>query len=245
MREPVSTVIVDRGAIFRDGLARILSRSRFRVVGKYASIAEIAEHPEGVAGYVAENRTLLFVVGLLSHSDTPDLCWIKQQCPTSHLVLLFDREGAQTISVALRCGADACLQNTIDPDALMKALEVVMLGTFVISFVPGAHIEETSSIQELTLGSARAQTSEQASGVLSSREAEVLACIAEGGSKKSIARKFDITEAMVKVHVKAILRKLKAKNRTQAAISASRIADKPGNKKPRSVEAGPGSRWLR
>jgi two-component system nitrate/nitrite response regulator NarL len=43
----------------------------------------------------------------------------------------------------------------------------------------------------------------------------------DGDSNKIIARKFDITEATVKVHVKAILRKIQAKNRTQAAIWAS------------------------
>ena len=43
----------------------------------------------------------------------------------------------------------------------------------------------------------------------------------EGDSNKLIARKFDITEATVKVHVKAILRKIRAKNRTQAAIWAA------------------------
>jgi two-component system nitrate/nitrite response regulator NarL len=43
----------------------------------------------------------------------------------------------------------------------------------------------------------------------------------DGDSNKIIARKFDITEATVKVHVKAILRKIQAKNRTQAAIWAA------------------------
>lgn len=40
----------------------------------------------------------------------------------------------------------------------------------------------------------------------------------EGNSNKSIARKIDIAEATVKVHVKAILRKIRVQNRTQAAI---------------------------
>jgi two-component system nitrate/nitrite response regulator NarL len=56
---------------------------------------------------------------------------------------------------------------------------------------------------------------------LSTRETVILRCLMEGDSNKIIARKFDITEATVKVHVKAILRKIHAKNRTQAAIWAS------------------------
>jgi two-component system nitrate/nitrite response regulator NarL len=56
---------------------------------------------------------------------------------------------------------------------------------------------------------------------LSVRETVILRCLMEGDSNKLIARKFDITEATVKVHVKAILRKIRAKNRTQAAIWAA------------------------
>ena len=43
-------------------------------------------------------------------------------------------------------------------------------------------------------------------------------CIIEGESNKCIARKINVTEATVKVHVKAILRKIRVQNRTQAAV---------------------------
>ena len=58
---------------------------------------------------------------------------------------------------------------------------------------------------------------------LSARETVILRCLMQGDSNKLIARRFDITEATVKVHVKAILRKIHAKNRTQAAIWAAAI----------------------
>ena len=53
---------------------------------------------------------------------------------------------------------------------------------------------------------------------LSPREKAILSCLIEGDSNKCIARKIDIAEATVKVHVKAILRKIRVHNRTQAAI---------------------------
>ena len=53
---------------------------------------------------------------------------------------------------------------------------------------------------------------------LSPRENSILRCLIEGDSNKCIARKIDIAEATVKVHVKAILRKIRVQNRTQAAI---------------------------
>src|SRR5258708_11662039 len=66
---------------------------------------------------------------------------------------------------------------------------------------------------------------------LSTREKSILRCLIEGDSNKCIARKINIAEATVKVHVKAILRKIRVHNRTQAAIwgmnngSATRLAN--------------------
>ena len=55
---------------------------------------------------------------------------------------------------------------------------------------------------------------------LSPREKSILRCLIEGDSNKCIARKIDIAEATVTVHVRAILRKIRVQNRTQAAIWA-------------------------
>jgi two-component system nitrate/nitrite response regulator NarL len=60
---------------------------------------------------------------------------------------------------------------------------------------------------------------------LSNRENEILRLLVEGQSNKCIARRLQIAEATVKVHVKALLRKMHVKNRTQAAISALNIAN--------------------
>ena len=55
---------------------------------------------------------------------------------------------------------------------------------------------------------------------LSARQKLILRCLIDGDPNKTIARKIHITEATVKVHVKAILRKIRVHNRTQAAIWA-------------------------
>jgi two-component system, NarL family, nitrate/nitrite response regulator NarL len=55
---------------------------------------------------------------------------------------------------------------------------------------------------------------------LSARQRLILRCLIDGDPNKTIARKIHITEATVKVHVKAILRKIRVHNRTQAAIWA-------------------------
>jgi two-component system nitrate/nitrite response regulator NarL len=55
---------------------------------------------------------------------------------------------------------------------------------------------------------------------LSAREAEILSSLMEGEPNKIIARRLHVAEATVKVHIKAILRKVGAANRTQAAMWA-------------------------
>ena len=65
---------------------------------------------------------------------------------------------------------------------------------------------------------------------LSVREAQVLSHLREGATNKIIARQFDVTEATVKVHVKAILRKIGAANRTQAAMWASQHLPRRGER---------------
>ena len=57
---------------------------------------------------------------------------------------------------------------------------------------------------------------------LSSREAQILTCLRDGAPNKVIARQLNLSEATVKVHVKAILKKIGACNRTQAALWAAR-----------------------
>jgi len=127
---------------------------------------------------------------------------------------------------AFEAGADAYLAKTISHEVLIKSLDLVMLGEAVFP---------SSILGLIRRGASKAGDDEhEADGVeygeaesepipkqLSVRETVILRCLMQGDSNKLIARKFDIAEATVKVHVKAILRKIHAKNRTQAAIWAA------------------------
>jgi two-component system, NarL family, nitrate/nitrite response regulator NarL len=64
------------------------------------------------------------------------------------------------------------------------------------------------------------RTDAAGSPVLSDREKQILRCLVRGQSNKVIARELGIAETTVKVHIKSVLRKLRAANRTQAAIWA-------------------------
>jgi two-component system, NarL family, nitrate/nitrite response regulator NarL len=218
MREVVSTVLIDTCTLFREGLARVLSRSRFRVVGKFSTVTDIAHHLHG--------QTRLFVVGVhAAHGDMTELRSIKQDYPEARVMVLADYLETQSLRGALRCGADGYLEKTICCEALVKSLELVMLGNFVVPEAALPALTELAVAPEDRCEAVEptpAPSGEQTPSIpLTAREVEVVKCLTEGVSNKQIALRFDITEATVKVHVKAILRKLRAKNRTQAAIWAS------------------------
>jgi two-component system nitrate/nitrite response regulator NarL len=115
-------------------------------------------------------------------------------------------------------------------DVFVKSIELVMMGETIyppafLSFVVDAdasNIEMAPRDEQRALAAATEDTMSAAEDTiapqLSPRETSILRCLVEGDSNKCIARKIDIAEATVKVHVKAILRKIRVQNRTQAAV---------------------------
>jgi two-component system nitrate/nitrite response regulator NarL len=110
-------------------------------------------------------------------------------------------------------------------DAFIKALELVMLGETILpsellSYV-AYPIEDPRDVRRVEAPPDNALRSDPSElPRLSSREEYILRSIVEGHPNKIIARKMGIAEGTVKVHVKAILRKVRVQNRTQAAIWA-------------------------
>ena len=146
--------------------------------------------------------------------------------PLQHL--LWNVSGSRTQVHALavfRAGADGYLFEQISRDALIKSLDLVMLG---VTILPAALMrlvgEDYKMDSEDDLAVPAAQTGvptlDHMPQKLSQQETRILRCLMQGESNKTIARRFDITEATVKVHIKAILRKICVRNRTQAAVWA-------------------------
>ena len=90
---------------------------------------------------------------------------------------------------------------------------------------PGPNLSVWSSPAE---PASRADQSKRGPMRFSERENDILRCLIAGASNKLIARELQIAEATVKVHVKALLRKMKVANRTHAAISALQLIGDTG-----------------
>jgi DNA-binding NarL/FixJ family response regulator len=124
-------------------------------------------------------------------------------------------EDAETMIDALHAGAGAILPGSAGAQHIAAALAAVALGFKLLPRdMPGLVPEEPSPI---------GANGEDGGGLLTPRELEVLAALADGTSNKGIARRLGISYHTVKFHVASILDKLDAESRTEAVTQAARL----------------------
>jgi two-component system nitrate/nitrite response regulator NarL len=200
----------------------VLDSTDFRVVASENNVQDVE-----LASF-ADHRFLLFII-VSCHdigSALEQIERFKTDYPAGRVALLADDSHLEEAISAFRVGANACFTNVHTCHAFIKALEMVMLGETIVP--PELLTLVSKGTQEPPADSAGARSTvdhasaneADAAPRLSEREKNILRYIVEGSSNKHIARKLSIAEATVKVHVRAILGKLRVKNRTQAAIWA-------------------------
>jgi two-component system nitrate/nitrite response regulator NarL len=114
---------------------------------------------------------------------------------------------------ALRNGADGYLLKDMEPEDLVHQLRQAAKGRMAIS-------ENLTALLAQALCNQRSADTAPTLDVLTQREREILRELAAGMSNKLIARKLEITEGTVKVHVKHLLKKLRLRSRVEAAVWA-------------------------
>jgi two-component system nitrate/nitrite response regulator NarL len=207
-------------------LTRILGAADFRIVASATTVDEL------VLAAPPRHRSVLLIID--AGDDLSDAVRqvgvFKKRNPTGRIAVLADHDDPSDLVSAFRGGANACFIKVAPCDAFIKSLELVMLGETILpaamlSMIPDG-TEVNDHDHEAAVRDIRKAAGEylEAEGGgtprLSARERCILHCLIEGDSNKLIARKIEIAEATVKVHVKAILRKIRVHNRTQAAIWA-------------------------
>jgi two-component system nitrate/nitrite response regulator NarL len=208
----VTTVLVCQNNLIRSGISHILAGTLF--VLSDASLEQPSELP----------------ILCLIHADqaadglTETIEQLKAQSPSARVVLLVERIEPAAMAQAFQAGLNGVCSTAMDREPLIKALELVMLGETFISAAAGlALLEQRQAVPQAHAGgsAASAPANDFASvSSLSGRESQILHFLTKGASNKLIARDLGVAEATVKVHIKAILRKVKAANRTQAAMWA-------------------------
>jgi two-component system nitrate/nitrite response regulator NarL len=218
----VSTILVCNNPMLREGLKHILSDTQFRI-----SPSEQGTEESDDDFALLEASAPLFIVDANQDRGKPAdrIRKLRIQYPSAKVVVLANHfEMAEMMSV-LDAGAHGYCLATIGCEALVKSLELIMLDEIVFPsalFLSNlaAFARSTQPIEAPTRMIRTSQADRQARN-LSTREAEILRCLMQGAPNKVIARELDVAEATVKVHVKAILRKIQVSNRTQAAIWAT------------------------
>jgi two-component system nitrate/nitrite response regulator NarL len=133
------------------------------------------------------------------------------------VIVLSNYFDLQTMIECFTQGAQGYIINSVKSARLLAALRLAALGEKV---VPSDFVDQIGC-QPTDYSAPCSVESHIEEANLSPREVDVLCCLMAGYANKVIARKLDVCEATVKVHVKSILRKLNVRNRTQAAIWAN------------------------
>ena len=152
---------------------------------------------------------------------------LKEAAPGTRILMLTVSENEDDLAAALQAGADGYLLKTVELDSLCESIIKVLGGESVVS--PEMMTKLVTAFRakpQAVVGEAPAAGPPDLPALLllSAREREVLALIAFGDSNKLIARKLNIAETTVKIHVQHILRKLQLNSRVQAAVYAVGMA---------------------
>lgn len=209
-RASVSIAIVSDNALAREGIRRILEGDDFTVVEAHVSSMALLNTVQRI------ERPRIIILDI---SDDSNICSeveaLQRALPDSKVVVLSNDFDFGMMLEAFRAGVDGYIIKRIGCEPLIGSLKLVHMGEKVMPS------ELAKGLPRRWTGGMTPTTCErEIISLLSEREIETLRFLILGAPNKVIAGHLNISEATVKVHVKAILRKLGAQNRTQAAIWA-------------------------
>lgn len=203
-------LLIDDHALFRMGLRELLERRGIVVVDA------VGDCEEGVRlAEEAQPDVVLLDMRMPQMGGIEVLKRLRASRQEMPIAMLTTSRDERDVVESLQNGAQGYLLKDMEPDELVTALADIMSGHTVVA-------------KELTGVLARAVQGEpieatMAGGAfddLTPREREILCHLAEGQSNKGIARRLGISDGTVKLHVKAILRKLGVHSRVEAAVMA-------------------------
>ncbi len=209
MNEPLSVVLVEDHALTRTGLRTALEAS--------GDVRVVAEASDGISaeGVILHERPAVAIVdiGLPGRDGVALTRAIKTVMPELRVVILTMHELDDEVLAALSAGADAYCVKSSDASTVIDAVRIVAGG--------GAYFDpRIAHVVLRRLGAPAPQPSSDSP--LTPRELDVLRLIADGIGNTEIAERLHIGLGTVKGHIRDILAKLSASDRTQAAVNALR-----------------------
>jgi two-component system, NarL family, nitrate/nitrite response regulator NarL len=205
----INVVLVGTNNLFRQGLRRLLDPSQFLVAGEARDLVALDALLE--AGPAPD----LVVADLngCHDDDLESLRALRSAHEEVRIVVLANELCLSDMARLLKAGADGYLVNELSAEAFSLSLLLVMKGEKALpSTLAGILANDSSDAGNGALI--------QAQKHLTEREKQILKCLLQAYSNKHIARALNISEGTVKVHLKSLMKKIAAANRTQAALWA-------------------------
>ncbi len=197
----IKVMSVDDHPLMREGVGTIINSQP-----DMSLAAEAAGGHEAVAVYrKARPDVVLMDLRLPDRSGIDTLIAIRNEFPEARIIMLTTFEGDVDIKRALAAGARGYMLKSTHPDELLAAIRQVHAGKKRLPPEVAAQLAEHMGDESLT-----------------SREVEVLGQLSGGNRNRDIAEHLFISEETVKVHIKHIMEKLGAKDRTEAIAIAVR-----------------------
>jgi DNA-binding NarL/FixJ family response regulator len=224
------TVLIDPRPLTRTSISRLLAggapvnrRAEDLMVWPVASLNEF------LSIYPADGTEVVMVVfnlGALCPIDRTvqeDLGRLREEFPDIPQVLLSDCGNPTHILAALKDGVRGYVPTELEPSMVIQVIRLVLAGG---TFIPPGVLEAAGNPGSFgeALESGEDEGSRRPPSELTPRQGEVFELLRQGKSNKLIAYELGMQESTVKVHVRQIMRKLKAINRTHAVFLANSIA---------------------
>ncbi len=212
-------ILVDDHPLYRQGARKTLEANRdIEIVGEAADGQTAIQLAD-----IMNPDVMLIDINLPGVNGLEVTRVIRRRDPHIACVILTAHEDDDQLFNAIKVGAAAFVTKDIDPEKLVAIVRATGRGEYLINeslinkpFVASRVLKQ---FREL---SAMSEQEEALFAPLTSREIEILDCIARGMSNKVIAASLHISDQTVKNHITSILRKLAVNDRTQAVIYALR-----------------------
>ena len=196
---PIRVLCIDDHALVREGIAALINRQADMRV-----IAEAAAGSDGIKLFrIHQPDVSLVDLRLPDVSGIEVIARILSENPDARLLVISSSEGDVDIHRALSAGAMGYVLKGMPREALLEAIRRVHRGDKAISPEVAAAVATHLTDEPLTR-----------------REIEVLTVVATGARNKEIAATLGISEDTVKMHIKSIITKLGAEDRTGAVTTA-------------------------
>lgn len=199
--KPITILSVEDHPVFREGLSTIIGSQADMLL-----VAQASNAVEAIEEFRRQQPDITLMDLRLPGSDGTDtLKGIRREFPDARIIMLTTTDSDGEIHRALRAGASAYILKSMPTDELLEVIRLVHAGRRTVSPEVAVRIAEHLDKDELT-----------------SRESEVLRLIHDGHRNKQIAALLAITETTVNFHIKNLVVKLSANDRTHAVTIALR-----------------------